>query len=194
MICLYRANRNLAKIKPFTLRCTLKIQTLKLGTVCQDRATQLTGTLTHWILDIDQNLKFVFQPKGLDSEGLPVDYIILGLARLVVEETDFEDVDVPFEILGTEVTDKATGFTGMAVDFIRHINGCFHVTIQPLGTVESTKQAFKKFDFDLRRCTGPKIVELSEPELAKSIERKPSPTGKSLGSDMPHHFGKRIVT
>jgi hypothetical protein len=51
--------------------------------------------------------------------------------RLDIGENDFEMVEVPFEVFGTQVTDKASGFTGMATLFIRHINGCFHVEIQP---------------------------------------------------------------
>ena len=158
------------------------IETITLGTVCKDRATGLTGTLTHWVLDMDKRVEYVFQPKGLDSNGQPIDHLLLGTVRLDVNESDFEDVDVPFEILGTEVTDMASGFTGMAVDFIFHINGCFHVAIQPQGVVERTGLPIRKCEFDLRRCSGEKIIELSEAELAESTEKDPSPTGNTITS------------
>jgi len=82
---------------------------------------------------------------------------------------------VPIEILGTIVTDKPSGFTGMAIDFIRHINGCFHVTIQPKGLLKKNGNPIQKADFDLRQCTGKKIKELSESELKESKKKNPSP-------------------
>jgi hypothetical protein len=190
VFCVYCANRTVANITNSTLRCKVKLRTLKLGTVCQDRATLLTGTLTHWLCDMDHCLQYLFQPRGLDNDGVPIKCLVLELSRLVVKEDDFEEVEVPFEILGTEVTDTATTFQGMAVEFIRHINGCFHVMIQPTGRNESTKQPFKKLDFDLRRCTGPKIIEFSEKELAKSIEKKPSPIEVELDRDYGSIFNE----
>ena len=169
-------------------------KTIKLGAVCVDRATGLTGTPTHWVLDMDKRVEYVFQPNGLDSNGQPLDHLILGLARLDVNYSDFEEVDVPFEILGTEVTDMASGFTGMAVDFIFHINGCFHVAIQPWGVVQRTKLPIRKCEFDLRRCRGEKIIELSEAELAESIEKESSSTGNSLSSKSQTFVGiKRML-
>ncbi|MCX6790110.1 MAG: hypothetical protein NTV60_01120 [Candidatus Kaiserbacteria bacterium] len=156
-----------------------RVQVLKLGTTCEDRATGLKGTLTHWIIQMSGVIDYVFQPKGLDENGQPFKKLYLCLDRLSVKEGDFEMVDVPFEILGTQVTDKASGFNGMAIAFIRHINGCFHVDIQPKGTVPKTGAPISSHDFDLRSCTGKKIIELSKPALEKSRVEKPSP------SDMP---------
>lgn len=166
----------------------MKIRVLKLGTVCSDKATELTGTLTHWIVDMGKGVKYIFQPKGLNDEGFPVKKLILEEARLNVKTEDFEEVDIPFEILGTNVTDKATGFTGMGVEFVRHINGCFHVCIQPKGILEKTKTHVGKCEFDLRGCTGPKIIELSEKELRESQEKEPSPTGNVVGFELPHNL------
>ena len=164
----------------------LKIETLTLGTVCDDRATGLTGTLTHWVLSMDGRITYIFQPRGLDRKGQPLNHLVLNEARLDVSESDFEEVEVPVEILGTEVTDKASGFTGMAIDFIYHINGCFHVAIQPRGVVESTGLPINVSEFDLRRCTGEKIIELSKEELTLSIEKEPSPTGNVLAHELPN--------
>lgn len=163
----------------------MKIKALKLGTVCIDIATKLEGTLTHWVLDMDENIAYIFQPKGLADDGRPVKKHVLGLARLKVKPSDFEEVEVPFEILGSTVTANASGFTGMAVEFVRHINGCFHVTIQPAGVNKTTKTPVDKLDFDLRECTGPKIAKLSEPELKESKRERPSPTGDTFGDGMP---------
>jgi hypothetical protein len=175
------------------LEVTLKIETLILGTECEDRATGLKGTLTHWVLRMDGRINYVFQPKGLDHDGQPINHLILNEARLEVNDSDYVEVEVPVEILGTQVTDKASGFTGMAVDFIYHINGCFHVAIQPRGVVERTGLPINVCEFDLRRCSGEKITELSKEELTESIEKGPSPSGKGLSFDT-FNPGTKIIT
>lgn len=155
-----------------------KIKVLKLGTVCVDKATELKGTLTHWVLDMGYKVSYIFQPKGLDENGQPVPKLFLETPRLKVAEEDFEMIDVPFEVLGTIVTDRASGFKGMAVEFVRHVNGCFHVVIQPRGFSEKTRTAIQKCEFDLRQCTGPKIIELSQKELEDSKKACPSPADR----------------
>jgi len=155
----------------------MEIRVLKLGTECLDKATGLKGTLTHWIFDMSQRVDYIFQPKGLDEEGMPINRIIICEQRLQVTDSDWEEISIPFDILGTEVTDKASGFKGMAVEFVRHINGCFHVAIQPKGTLKKTNKPIKKLEFDLRGCTGKKITELSKDEFEKSKQEKPSPCG-----------------
>jgi hypothetical protein len=163
----------------------MKIRVLKLGTVVVDKATELEGTLTHWLIDMGGGINYLFQPKGLTEDGLPLTKLYLEEKRLAFKSSDFEEVEIPFEILSTKVTDKASGFTGMAVEFVRHINGCFHVVIQPKGVLPKTKTPIQKCDFDLRQCTGPKIIELSKAELAKSKLEKPSPTGDKFEPDLP---------
>lgn len=172
----------------------MKIETLILGTECEDRATGLRGTLTHWVLCMDGRINYVFQPKGLDHDGQPINHLMLNEARLEVNDSDYVEVEVPVEILGTQVTDKASGFTGMAIDFIYHINGCFHVAIQPRGVVERTGLPINVHEFDLRRCSGEKITELSKEELAESIEEGPSPTGNILISDVPNCVGIKVLS
>jgi hypothetical protein len=152
-----------------------KIKVAKLGTVCKDRATELTGTLTHWIYNMDGHVDYLFQPKGLTEEGQPVDKLYLEIDRLKLKSGDFEDIVIPAEILGTQVTDKASGFTGMAVSFIRHINGCFHVAIQPKGLLAKNNSPIKRCEFDLRGCEGKEIKKLSEAEKKKSEKDEPSP-------------------
>lgn len=159
-----------------------KIKVVKLGTRCRDKATQLDGTLTHWTIGMNGQINYLFQPKGLDEEGQPVNSLYLETERLDVKKEDFEEVEVPFEILGTNVTDDASGFTGMAISFIRHINGCFHVYIQPKGLHPKNNSPIKRCDFDLRSCSGEMIPKLSEKDLKESKKDKPSPTGGNFDS------------
>ncbi len=154
-----------------------KIKVIKLGTFCKDKATELAGMLTHWLYDMEGRVSYFFQPKGLNEEGQPVDRLYLEANRLDVNEEDFEEVEVPVEILGTQVTDEGSGFTGMGVSFVRHINGCFHVFIQPKGVNKKNNSPIRKHDFDLRSCSGEMITKLSKEDLEKSKIEKPSPTG-----------------
>jgi len=159
---------------------TMKLRVLKLGTECRDKATKLRGTLTHWLMDFGGSVTYLFQPKGLDQEGQPLKKIYICEARVEVSAGDFEEIDVPFEILGSEVEDKASGFKGMAVDFVRHINGCFHVAIQPAGTIKGKNIPIEKSEFDLRGCTGKKIIQMSAEEKKQSQVEKPSPASRPL--------------
>lgn len=152
------------------------IQTIKLGTVCRDRATDLEGTLTHLIYNMECRAEYLFQPRGINPEnGLPVKVIHMETARLIVPDDAFEETEIPVEILGSQVTDKASGFTGMAVALVMHINGCFHIAIQPKGVVEKTQTPIRQTDFDIRQCEGPMIPSLESAELEKSRREKPSP-------------------
>lgn len=154
----------------------MKIRVLKLGTVCKDVATELTGTLTHWYLNMAKTVEYLLQPKELNpDDGQPVKRLILEAERLQVIEDDFEEVEVPFDILGSIVTSKSSGFTGTAVCFVRHMNGCFHVSIQPKGLLPKTKCPIKPAEFDLRDCEGEKIPMLTPLEKKKSEADHPSP-------------------
>ena len=157
-----------------------KISVIKLGTFCKDKATELMGMLTHWIYDMEGRISYFFQPRGLDEEGQPVNKLYLEASRLDVKAEDFEEVEVPVEILGTHVAEKASGFNGMGVAFIRHINGCFHIFIQPKGVNAKNNSPIKKCDFDLRSCEGEMITKLSEEELKKTKQESPSPTGDNF--------------
>lgn len=157
-----------------------KIKVIKLGTFCKDKATELSGMLTHWVYNMGGHVSYIFQPRGLDEEGQPVNRLYLEADRLEVSEKCFEEVQVPVEILGSKVSDKASGFTGMAISFVRHINGCFHVVIQPKGMNKRNNSPIEKNDFDLRSCEGKMITKMSEEELVKSKIETPSPEGFKL--------------
>jgi hypothetical protein len=164
----------------------MKIRALKLGSVCTDRATDIKGTITHWILDTGRRIDYLFQPPGTNPEdGQPIMKIVLELERLETTKDQFEVVEVPFDILGSIVTDKASGFTGTAVSFIRHINGCLHVTIQPSGVLPKTRAPIHRAEFDLRGCVGKMIPKLTPKQLEKSIEKHPSPTGDRFEKHIP---------
>jgi len=155
----------------------MQFQMIKLTSPCQEKATGLKGRVTHAIIKMDKSVKYLFQPRGINpDDGQPVDKIFVGPERLLFSEKDLELVDIPFEILGTQVTDKASGFTGMATEFIRYTHGCFHVIIQPKGTLKKTNSPIKHTEFDLRQCEGPMIEKLDAEQLAQSKKKNPSPT------------------
>ena len=151
------------------------------GAVCTDIASGLTVTVTHWFIDLNHNFTYLTQPKGVNPEdGQPLEKVYLCGARLQHSRKDLVDVEIPIEILGSQVEDKATGFKGMGVELIQHINGCFHVVIQPKGVVEKTKQPIRQKEFDIRGCKGPKIPKLTEEQKEKSEKKNPSPSGSNL--------------
>lgn len=157
-----------------------QIRTLKLGVPCIDKATELEGQCTHWIMGTDEHINYLFQPKGINPEtGHPVDKIHLNGARIEAPEEAYELVDVPVEVLGTQVTDDASGFTGMAISLVQHIHGCFHVQIQPSGRLPKTNSAAERADFSILQCSGEAIPKLSEKEKTEEKGKRPSPTGDS---------------
>ncbi|GEM_PF-744323 len=167
-----------------------KIVVLKLGSVCIDKATGLQGTVTHWFLDMGKQVAYLFEPYGINPEdGQPVKKFLVELERLVTTENQFEEVEVPFEIIGSIVKHKASGFTGMAIAFVRHTHGCFHVTVQPKGVLPRTNSPIKHAEFDLRECSGEKIEEMNAEQLQKSKEEQPSPTGDRFERELPSTDG-----
>lgn len=162
----------------------MKIEVIKLGSPCRDKATGLKGAVTHWLYDMGHRIDYVFQPKGLNEEtGQPVDILVLEAERLEISPKCFELAEIDEDILGSQVTDEMTGFKGMAVGFVRHTHGCFHVQIQPKGRLPKSNDPVKKREFDLRFCTGKKIKKMKPDELEKSTKEKPSPTGNVFKSE-----------
>lgn len=153
---------------------------LRMGAECLDSATGLTGQITHWILGMSGVITYFLQPKGLDSKGQPLAKLYLPAERLQVSEDAYEDIEIPFNILGSIVTDDASGFTGMAISLIRHRNGCFHANLQPSGVVKKTGKPIACREFDIRGCSGEQIPVLTPEELRASEEANPSPTGDGM--------------
>ncbi len=162
-----------------------KFKVIKLGTKCRDNALKLNGTITHWIMDCDHHVSHLFQPLGLDDEGRPLKKYYVSIARLNLENTDFEEVEVPIEVLCTDVTNKTSGFKGMAISLVQHTSGCLHVTLQPAGVSEKTRQPVDVAEFDLRECEGEKIQVLTPTEKKESQKEKPSPDGDSHQRQLP---------
>lgn len=157
----------------------MKIEHLPLNVDVTDTATGLTGRLVHLNIETGDQRYYNFQPRGLNPEtGQPAKRIWLAPARIkdlpppVVTE-------LPVEVLGTKVTDDASGFTGKAVAITLHPSGCVHVLIQPSGALAKTGDAIESCDFDIRRVSGPAIPKLTDDQLAESERRHPSPSGSS---------------
>ncbi len=162
---------------------SIKLPMVKLCTPCSDKASGVKGMITHVIVGMDRSVKYLFQPRGRNPEdGQPVPRMFLGQERLILPKNCWENVSVPFKILGTPVTDKASGFTGMAIEFVGHPYGCFHVIVQPKGVLPKTRCPIEKAEFDLRQCTGPMIKQLNAEQLKRSKKKKPSPTNLSIPS------------
>lgn len=86
-----------------------------------------------------------------------------------------DEIEINCSVLGTEVTDKATGFKGTAISLYFYINGCTHFEVKPKGIIKKTGEAIKSFDFDIRRLKGKAIKELTDIKLKKDQKFKPSP-------------------
>lgn len=152
-----------------------KITVFKLDTILKEGATGLTGMLTHWYYGAAGDIRYIFQPKGINPEdGKPVDRIMTD-AAWIPEGTPTEEIEIPDEILGSDVMDKASGFKGKAVAFVCHLDGCFHVKVQPPGIVKKTGAPFEQCEFDLRRLEGKMIPVKTEAEVKQSKAEKPSP-------------------
>ena len=155
-----------------------KIKVLPVRSENKDTITGLSGVITHIQYDMDGHVKYLFQPRGLDLEtGLPVERMFMDEARFEIKKGKV-DIEIPAGVLGTDVTDIASGFTGVATDFIMHPNGCFHVSVKPRGLLAKTNATIKAQDFDIRMLRGDALGEpMTEPELQASEKKNPSPAG-----------------
>ncbi len=152
-----------------------KFRVLKLKTVCFDRASQLTGTITHMTIRMDGSVGYFFQPQGLDEKGEPRERLFVKAEHLDVTPEAYHEIDVPMNILGTIVTDDLSSFSGMAMAFVWHINGCLHVSVQAPA---KDGKVLLPLEFDLRHCSGEEIPKLTEAEVVASEVKKPSPAGE----------------
>jgi hypothetical protein len=153
-----------------------KIRFIKLGTRATDSATKIKGTLTHALVLPEGRILYQLQPKGLDDETKqPLRSILMPLERVKegLKDDDFHTIDVPLDILGSEVEDVPSTFKGTAVSLVYFINGCFHVEIQPAGIAKGAPIATQ--DFDVRRLKGKNIPKLTEEKKAESQVKKPGP-------------------
>ena len=155
----------------------MKITIVKLGSMVGDFVSRTEGMLTHALLDLEMNIKYIYQPRGLNPETQqPVDRIWLERARIVGDIEEVE-VELPVEVLGSKGTDIASGFKGTIVGIAYHINGCVHLEIKPKGVLKKTGATIDTYDVDIRRVKGPAITALTEIQLNESIAERPSPMG-----------------
>jgi hypothetical protein len=148
---------------------------IKLRSLVADTTTRLVGMVTHYQVEMNGNAYYRFQPKGLNPEtGTPVDGLWLVENRL--DGGKRVDVELPMQVLGTEVEDLASGFKGTAIALVLHTTGCVHVQVQPKGTLPKTGAPIAAQDFDIRRLKGNAIPVLTEEEEDADIKRRPSPS------------------
>lgn len=148
----------------------------KLGSIVKDLATKQSGMLTSLHIHTDQSLMYSLQPNEINpTDGLPVNSFWIAPNRIKTDQAQVE-IDLPLEVLGTEVIDKATGLKGTAIVLIVHISGCVHVDVQPTGVLKTTKEKIATYNLDIRRLKGKAIKELTETQLEQSRKTNPSPT------------------
>lgn len=153
----------------------MKKTIIKLGSVVRDRATGLSGMFTHLQVELDGREFYNFQPKGLNPEdGQPVKRAWLVPER-VKGAIKHVSVDLPLEVLGSQVEDEASGFAGMVTALTLHISGCVHVHVQPKGILPKTGATIEPHDFDIRRLKGSAIKAMTEAERDASQAARPSP-------------------
>lgn len=147
----------------------------QLGIMCTDTVTGLKGMLTHFHVELNGARFYNFQPHGLNPKtGQPQEMLWIVEGR-VSGGQDVDEPDLPVNVLGTQVQDKASGFSGTATALTLHINGCVHIIVQPKGRLAETGDTIKQHEFDIRRLVGDAIKALTEDEYQKDIVKRPSP-------------------
>jgi hypothetical protein len=154
---------------------------IELGSEVEDKATGLKGMVTCLQIEMNKSVYYTFQPKGLNPKtGQPVEGMWLVEERLT-GGARIDMPDLPVNVLGTIVEDKASGFKGLAVSLVYHLNGCVHFNIQPQG-LQETGAPIETHNFDIRRLTGEAIKPMTK-EVKKADEKeRPSPTGSGCYS------------
>ena len=149
---------------------------IELGSVVEDIATGIEGMVVNLQIEMDHTEYLRFQPRGLNPKtGHPVDSMWLVEARLKGGNR-IPMPELPLHVLGTIVTDNASGFTGMAVNMVLYLNGCFHFNVQAKGQQDSGAP-IETCNFDIRRLSGEAIVPLTKEEQTVSEKKNPSPIG-----------------
>jgi len=150
---------------------------LKLGTIVTDTVTEQKGMLTIFCYDMNMNTHYLFQPAGLNPKTKqPLDTIWINKAR--IEGAEQIEVELPNNVMGTFVEDKATGFNGKVVQLFYYLNGCIHLDVKPKGVIDETGETIAPKEFDIRRLKGDAIKNLTEEELNESKKTKPSPESR----------------
>lgn len=147
-----------------------------------DKFTNQLGILSLVILRSDGSLHYGFSPARLhEKKGVPasIDWITSDRVQAVEgHDLTLEDLgDEMWEkVLGTIVTDTNTGFTGVAVELVKYINGCVHFNIQAEGLNEKSERVPLQ-NFDIRQLKGDAIPKKTAEEVKESKKTHPSPIG-----------------
>ena len=149
----------------------MKLKMFKLNSAVEDTVSGLKGTVTLAQIDMEKVIIYLVQPKGLTSSGEINEAKWFVGARLSGKET--EEKDVPFEILGTVVRDKITGFRGIATSLVYHVSGCLHVQF---ASRETKKAPSTAYDFSVLRLEGEAIRKMNETEKKVEMKKRPSPS------------------
>ena len=110
------------------------IEIVKIGTRVTDRATELTGVITHVTIDMNRSPRYHIQPRVISKlTGHPVSGVWISEQRMTPGALPKETVELPLGLLGTFVADVVSGMRGYVVGIKLHPLGCVHVLIQPAG-------------------------------------------------------------
>jgi len=146
---------------------------LKLVSPVTDSVTGLDGVLTHANVYNGNVVEYVFQPKSLNKiSGQPAGIAFVYDNRI---KGDWEDVDVPIDLIGKDAEDTGTGFKGKIAAFTYHMNGCIHAAIKPPG-LNKDGEMFATSEFDIRRLKIEGIKKKIEKVIKKEQVEKPSPS------------------
>lgn len=146
-----------------------EVQLIKMHTMCKDTATGLEGTVTAAEVHKDGSVDYIFTPKGLSPETmLPLSRIHLHSWRLTVKPEDFEMKEIPTDMIGNTVTHTISGYKGMVIGIVVHLNGCIHYVLQAEGRTKDLNPV-KVIEVDPRSCDG--IIPSATPKK----EDPPSP-------------------
>lgn len=150
---------------------------VKLNEPVKDRFTGQKGAAVLLDINTDGSRTYLFQPRNLSPEThQPVTPFWTTEDRLEGAKMVPLPQRIPFEALGTIVTDSVTGFSGSLLGFAIHPTGCLHVQIQPAGTQKSGEK-IAACDFCITRVTGKELTRLSKAEVEAEHRTRPSPTG-----------------
>lgn len=154
---------------------------IKLGSSATEISTGLEGMITRYFVGLNDHKNYLFQPRGLSRESLtPLDAFWTN-EKLIQGAENVPDVELPLQVLGTEVEDMASGFKGIALGLQLHISGCVHVEVQAKGVNDRTGEKIACQNFDIRRLKGAAIPPMTEIERAASQAAKPSPDDRHFG-------------
>lgn len=155
---------------------------IELGSYVTDEATGLEGMVVNLQIEMDLSEFYCFQPRGLNPKtSQPVDSMWLVEKRLSGGKR-IASPELPTHVLGTLVEDEASGFKGIAVSMVYHINGCVHFNVQAKG-LQDTGAPIQTCNFDIRRLRGEAIISMTKEEQKKSEVKNPSPA--SNGNYVP---------